>query len=803
MRTANVVVSFLEPDAAPVPLSTPYNVSTHGYKSPTAPYYFAPPRLKSNVTFEKSIGVSYWNEQSSIDFGNIDISIEDDGADEIAGEVVRWVEWAKQNLNPQVLLSVEQADGTLLHIATADSEDVYFPDDRTIRVKLVAKHQRKLEQYINDYFDDTVDDEVQGLPVPIYLGGGDVTINDPYDPATQVTRMHVPTILVDEVALRYVVTTGAILAQSPNTYFVMDRGVTLLEGGTPGFTLTADGFELTDNPDGTITFAWVADQGGGVDDPHDTGNVLQGPFRLARWAVARAGIDIAEHFPAEIDFPDLLPTGFFDYDVPIIYYGSEVTARTMLNDIVDGLSAWWYVDELGDFQFGKLVNPSDETPTFAYTDVEMIGAISARVDRATGLSNTMQHAWNPGAYDPSNVAGSVPIGRRRALTTEWRQVQTTATIPDVYSVNRGNEPMKLRNDRKPVADPNIVLPELNRIWEEYYSGIRRFYRWTVPLRGGVSLPNLGDVGTIQSQRAELLEYGPLPVLVRRMKYDLGAGLVDIEGWGGETNAPPLSGYEWLIGSDAVYPDTIASLVCRLKASDTSKMLTSAAGNPPIAGADNNTFDRWVDSAPSSVADYWLNGSNALVYRTSINGHPAVDIKPVAVAKDSGGTSIKITNNDASDQSITAIAVFSSTDSGFVRIFGSGAGLGNLGLMGTYKPGFVPNSYVQGQSASTAGSTTYATTSSIPARSGVLITGFRADVAANAFQGIDEGDTGGTNSLSGSFFNASGQSEIGSFFGFTGGGEANYYLHELLVFNEALSTADLTTLRDWLVTEYGI
>jgi hypothetical protein len=50
---------------------------------------------------------------------------------------------------------------------------------------------------------------------------------------------------------------------------------------------------------------------------------------------------------------------------------------------------------------------------------------------------------------------------------------------------------------------------------------------------------LGSIGTIQSDKAELLANGELPVVLTRIRYDLGAGLIQMEGWGGETAEPSV------------------------------------------------------------------------------------------------------------------------------------------------------------------------------------------------------------------------------------------------------------------------
>jgi hypothetical protein len=521
-------------------MSTDFSVSTHGYTSPSSPYRHAPARLASSVTIEKRIGVLYWNEDSGVEFGTIDINIQDGGKDSINGTVVDWVEWAKENLNPQVVIAIEQSDGTLQHIATADATDVSFPNDRTIRVSLQTKHGRQLDQFVNDYVpeDSTYDGEIQGLPIPTLLGAGQATPPSYPGYGSFEPRTHFKTLQVDPTNLRYMVTflDADLVSTSPGAYYVMDRGAVLREGESPGFTLWENGFELTSNPDGEITFTWMSEEGGGVEDPLETGELLQGHFRICRWAVWKSGIDTATFFPSISEFPDLQPGTITDDEYPALSYTGEVSARTILNDCVVQSDGFWYVNEFGDFVFGKFTDPQDETPDFVYDDSDLIGDISVTVDRAPGLSTRMNYSYSPGAIDINNLAGSITNeARRQRLSREWLEMGTEASVIDVYDTAFGHKPMKFY---APGLFDVRVRDELNRRWTDYYSGIRRFYRFTIPVRGDEALPELGDIVTIQSDRSTLFQFGPLSLLVRRIRYTLGEGLVQIEGWGGETPDPP-------------------------------------------------------------------------------------------------------------------------------------------------------------------------------------------------------------------------------------------------------------------------
>lgn len=780
-RTVNVVIGFTSPDIYPEPMVSQYNISTYGYKSPDDPHYFAPPRLKNNVTFEKSIGTVFWGNRSGVDFGNIDIAIEDGGIDSIAGEEVRWVEWAKENLNPQVTISVELGDGTLLHLATADTTDIFFPDSETIRVKLQAKHSRALQEYINDYFDTSYDGDVQGLPVPIYLGSGAIG-GGGYDPSTFAPNTHVPAVLVDEANLRYVAAQSDLVDGSPSAYFVLDAGTVLREGESPGFTLWENGFELTSNPEDPITFVWVADQGGGVEDPYETGALLQGPFRICRWAVGQAGIDLDEFFPGETSFPDLIPSGFGldEEQVPLLYYGSEVTAEKILDDCVLNLCGYWYVDELGFFDFGFFDAPEGITPSFAYTDVEMIGDIASTADRAPGLSALMEFSYSPGAFDIGNMAGSVSNVRRRRLSQEWRQAVTTEAIPEVYSRARGNEPMKFYNGGQNRPE---VLDELNRRWSEYYSGVRRFYDWSIPLRGNEVLPELGDVGTIRSERAELLAYGDLPLVLTRIKYDLGKGLIHLRGWGGETASPPTP------FDPSVYPD----LVSWLDAREISTM-TNSAGTPVVT-SNLDQFRSWREWLIYPVGSPQNWSCSEWEWREEVGCYPAVTLngdntgaynnlgstRPVTQEEQTIFVVYTFTEPDDFAWVTTTMSSLSGTGAGGYAVLAdnrlSGSGIGTLG-------GAIDDDNDQA----------YITTGATDP-TGIVLKTIRGNGNGGVVEGWLNGNYEGSENLQAdNYWRDQGFAIMGQFFGSSASPQGTLFFHYQLIYDRALTDEEVDEIN---------
>jgi len=542
-RTGNIIISFMDVDDEPVPMSTEFNVSTHGYVSPDSPFRYAPARLKPSISIEKSIGCVFWNESGGVEFGNIDISIVGRGTDLVStGTMVDWVEWAKDNPTPQAVFSFELSDRTLEHFATADAIGILFPDSQTIRVRLNTKHGQKLDQYINTYYSG-VNDEIDGNPIPLLLGSPSLV---------QV----LPTVLRDETVQRYdVADLPLVTGLSPSQYRAFDQGVVLFEDASPGFTVVDNGFELTANPNGKVCFGIAGLSTGGIEDPLETGAMLEGTWRVLRYVLFRAGIDVDTYFPAEIDWPLPQPGGTDAY-YPFVHSMTPITARQILDKVTAPLGAWWYVDEMGMFTFGLIVAPEDQDFVARYTDQHTQGEISAQIDLAPGLSNRIAWGYRPGWYQQGELAGSVTGDFRTTLSVPWTYWETTETIPGLYAGALGVEAIEFLNAATGLTplDLSYIQDEVDRWWADLYYTTRRFYTFTIPIYGTQALPNLGDSVLLQSDLFRLLT-AQVAMLVRRIKMDIGGGLLTIEAWGGEyeTDGPftPLD-----FAADAIDEDEI-------------------------------------------------------------------------------------------------------------------------------------------------------------------------------------------------------------------------------------------------------
>src|SRR5690554_6682692 len=124
-----VTVSALQQDAAPTVSSLLFATygGWYGGNLFGGPFYFDP-RIKSDFVLTKEIGVKFWNQRSGIDFGFIDIAVEDQDADII--DFVSKVTFAGVGI-----YRVEQ-NGDLTLVAQPVSEDIGFQDENTIRFRL-------------------------------------------------------------------------------------------------------------------------------------------------------------------------------------------------------------------------------------------------------------------------------------------------------------------------------------------------------------------------------------------------------------------------------------------------------------------------------------------------------------------------------------------------------------------------------------------------------------------------------------------------------------------------------------------
>jgi hypothetical protein len=499
-------------------------------------------RIKSDVVFNKKIGLRFWEEDSGIDFGYLDIAVEDQDLDLIEfakHTTIATVDFYRVNLTTPSANQLEI-------LASAQTSDIAFENENTIRLHMDSILADGFEAPINDLYYDDQYPHLAGKPYPIAWA----FISDP-----QQLMKSVP---VDGAQLLYHVTDVVIDSFESDIY---DRGIPLTE--TTHFIPVPNGFILNQNPSGELTSGRIL-----IIDPEDTGNYLQGLFRFVRLAMTRAGlwpyVNEAELTQLENDiamgiiFPQ--------------YFTTEVsTLDDFLEEIFGGVTGWYYVDELAEIHFGRLTDPDAESaPPFDFTDSNMIGKIKVEDDTADGLSSRIAYAFSPGCYTESDIAGDVYGEIRLDMTNCWRIIDVDEVVvkqfwtadavdwtaddiihtADGYAGETTEEPYSYyyrRAKARPPIDLSLSyceesglcdsyatgLAEINRWWSTLYYKRRRFYTFDVKLNDpsfNTVLPQLGDFVTIQSNRFRLINQ-PKNLFVRRLKFNFAKNLLTIEGWG--------------------------------------------------------------------------------------------------------------------------------------------------------------------------------------------------------------------------------------------------------------------------------
>jgi hypothetical protein len=508
--------------------------------SPSGPKKHYQGAIKSDIVFKKQIGIEFWKESSAIDFGYIDVAIEDQ-ADELI-DFAENVTVADVDLYRVNLSSPDENQLEIL--ASARTSDIGFADEHTLRLRLESVLQGGFDAPINERYYGYEYPHLTGKPYPIAWG----LITDPY----QV----LPTIEVDGTTLDYHITDIEI--DSFET-FVYDRGVALLP--TTEFTPTTYGFTLLQNPDGKITSGRVL-----LIDPEGNGSDhMHGLFRFVRLAMTRAGLwsyanqTELQQLETDIGMGDLFPQ-FFTMSV--------VSLENFLKKIMAGVTGWWYVDELAEIHFGRMIDTEDGTPGYAFTDTNTSGRIKVEDDKAPGLTSRLSYAYSPGAYDEDEIAGSVYGQDRVELVNKEHVVDVEGYIQtliwtadsdeitadsdvitaDGYAGEELVDPTTRSywsrvEVRVPIEIPmaysespsafDLADAEVTRWWSELYYKRRRFYTFTVQLNDtqfDSGLPQLGEFCTLQSDRFKLLSTAKT-LFIRRLSFNFSKNQLTIEGWG--------------------------------------------------------------------------------------------------------------------------------------------------------------------------------------------------------------------------------------------------------------------------------
>jgi hypothetical protein len=128
--------------------------------------------------------------------------------------------------------------------------------------------------------------------------------------------------------------------------------------------------------------------------------------------------------------------------------GGETTVRQVIDQLAEGVGAWWGFDPLGQLRMGRFDAPG--TPALTFTDRDLLGLRPRQVDRRL-KTQTIGYGrrWRP--LTESEIAGLVVGDARTELRTEWRTEAASDAAVAAASLLAREERMDTPLDDKAAA----------------------------------------------------------------------------------------------------------------------------------------------------------------------------------------------------------------------------------------------------------------------------------------------------------------------------------------------------------------
>ncbi|WP_438455301.1 hypothetical protein [Vreelandella venusta] len=196
-----------------------------------------------------------------------------------------------------------------------------------------------------------------------------------------------------------------LLTASPYEFKASFLAVTALnpkDNGNPVShtdNLASGSFELAAGIVGALTVD--------IEEQHNT------PTLIAQWVAAQYGITVDD-----IEMPA--------YTVGL-YYNSEASGAQILNDLCDGLGAYWYLNATGELVVRQRTLPTVADVTLVGDDIRD-GQITLSETQAPWSALTLR--WGRNYSTLSQVAGTVGEVAADRLRREWSEVRGTQSLPD-------------------------------------------------------------------------------------------------------------------------------------------------------------------------------------------------------------------------------------------------------------------------------------------------------------------------------------------------------------------------------------
>ena len=343
--------------------------------------------ITKSISIEKELGFFVFGNQSQTTIS--DLVFANDGIyDELLNNPVR---------DQSVIIEVIEegaAYSTAVQVGEFIIDNVTNKDDDSITIKLATKLSLLDRNTIHSYFPATlpfVNNQEQ--PIPIAIG--------------EVTQVAMP--VVDDVQNRYHLTPDPVVG---TVKFVKDRADPLVL--TTGYTIVdiaetgGSGINLANNPNGTITASYIADDWEGISTKAADGFV--GKLVIENLGIAHVNIDLVS---------------LFDIDDELLYsYGIYIKTGTNVKQILDSLAVSYcgfhYQANNGKIVFDWMRAPS----VTATTDIDSIGlasGIKVSIDTAPGLSDavTSKKNWHVFGYDDVRDIDGLSEDDKQIVSSEF------------------------------------------------------------------------------------------------------------------------------------------------------------------------------------------------------------------------------------------------------------------------------------------------------------------------------------------------------------------------------------------------
>ena len=350
---------------------------------------------------------------------------------------------------------------------------------------------------------------------------------------------NVPAILVDPSLWIYQVNAGAI----DDVPAVRDR----LVGLTQESDYADEATMLSTAPSASSYRVWPAGgyfRLGSRPDGQVTADVVQGASAAARTAAqiasalltGPAGIASGDVSSADVSALDTANSAEIG-----IWFDREANVRQALDEVLQSVGAYWYVDRAGDFRMRQLAAPSgspvaslkiDDGDTafaaddYAIEELERLRLAVGREDGSTGIPAwrvvlRYKRAWTVQREDIDSAATAAAI---TFAGTEWRsEVASDAAIQTQHLLAPQLEQDSL------IVDQSAAATEAARLLG-MFKVLRDRYRVTAHLTQDlVDAVDLGDTVKLFSPRFGL-SAGKL-MTVTGLQYEVQADLITLDLWG--------------------------------------------------------------------------------------------------------------------------------------------------------------------------------------------------------------------------------------------------------------------------------